>query len=405
MALGLFPTSTHAEMLVGYFDFMNVLFEHLPIMKLKYKDIIERLFDEARRKNQEKFDALYEFLLDWEESHKAELNIFSKRDILSTLLSKNSRTFLEDDLNVQKEIDTKTAEIQLELSTYKDAVETKVYLDILANISSIINGQRISADPFKTLRLPPNRRGGKSRRIRSLAEKIEYLESKLPFNIAEVYNTHLRNAIAHNEYEIRRKESKIILTRYSDTVTFDEFETTQKNLTDLHYAINSYLADYHIDKLRSKVRNQGIGALLIGYTDFFLERGNLHPKMPCHARLNIYQYWDFATFKKGRRVFPEFKISIEQKEKTLVVDFGKDGAIYYFKRVPEVIEWLEQIILTGHLRVTLSTIAPILPRFAKKAILRVPVGKIMDIYVLNVDEKTVSVSSALTKEIIKFLKN
>ena len=404
MALGLFPTNTHAEMLLGYFDFMNALAEHFPKRTVKHKTIINRLFDEARRKNPEESDRLYYYLLDWEESHKAELNIFSKQDILSSLLSKDSMRFLEEDLEDQKKIDVETARIQLELSTYKDTVEIKVYLDILANILKIIAGKRISADPFKTLRLSPLKRGGKVRIIRSLADKVEHLENKLPFSIANIYNTHLRNAIAHNEYEICGKERKIILTRYSETLTFDEFETTFDALEDLHFAINSYLADYHMDKLRLEVRNQGIGALIVGYTDFFFEHGKLHPKTPCDAQLNIYQYWDFVTFEKGQRVFPAFEISIKEREETLVIDFGKNGAQYYFKKAPELVEWLEQLILTGRLHIALFTIAPILPKFAKKAIMRVPVGKIMDVYVLDVSEKTVNISSDLVDEVIKFLK-
>lgn len=403
MALGLFPTNTHAEMLVGYSDFMNALAEHFPKRTVKYKANINGLFDEAKTKNLEEFDRLYYFLLDWEESHKAELNIFSKQDILSVLLSKDSMSFLEESLENQKEIDVETARIQLELSTYKDTVEIKVYLDILANILNIINGKRISADPFKTLRLPPLKRGGKARKIKSLADKVEYLEDELPFSIPNIYNTHLRNAIAHNEYEIHGKERKLVLTRYSETLTFDEFETTFGELKDLHFAIGSYLADYYIDKLRLEVKNQGIGALMIGYTDFFLEQGKLRPKIPCDAQLNIYQYWDFVTFEKGQRVFPAFKIRIEGGE-NLVVDFGKNGAQYYFKKTQELVEWLEQLILTGRLHVTLSAIAPVLPKFAKKAIMKVPVGKIMDVYVLGVNEKTMNVCSDLINKIIKFLK-
>ncbi len=404
MALGLFPTYTHAEMLVGYSDFMNVLVEHFPKRTIKHKAIIDKLFDKAKTKNAQEFDRLYYDLLNWEESHKTELNIFSKQDILSLLLSKQDTSFLEEDLENQKEIDVEMARIQLELSTYKDTVEIKAYLDILANILNIMNGKRISADPFKALRLPPLKRGGKARTIRSLASKLEYLEGKLPFSIANIYSTHLRNAAAHNEYEIRAKEGKIVLTRYSETFTFNEFRTTFGELKDLHFAITSYLADHHVAKLRLEVGNQGMGALLIGYTDFFLEEEKLHPKIPCDARLNIYQYWDFATFEKGQRIFPAFKIRIEESGETLLVDFGKNGAQQYFKKTPELVEWLEQLILTGRLCVTLSTIAPILPKFAKKAILRVPVGKIMDVYILDIDEKTMNVSSELIKEIINFLK-
>ena len=404
MALGLFPTNTHTEMLVGYFDFMTALAEHFPKKRVKHKDAINELFDEAKRKNPGEFDQLYRFLLDWEESHKAELNVFSKEDILSSLLSKNSMSFFEERFENETEIDLEIARIQLELSAYKDTVEIRLYLDILANILNIINGKKISADPFRALRLPHLKRGSKARKIKSLADKVEYLENKLPFNIAKIYSAHLRNAIAHNEYEIRGKDSKIVLTKYSETFTFDRFETTFGEIKDLHHAINSYLADCHIDKLRLETGNQGMGALIIGYTDFFLEQGKLRPKVPCDAQLNIYQYWDFVTFEKGQRVFPQFEIRIEERGETLVVDFGKNGAQYYFEKTHELVEWLEQLILTGRLHVTLAAIAPILPKFAEKAITRVPVGKKMDVYVLDVNEKTVNISSDLINKLVKFLK-
>jgi len=404
MALGLFPTNTHAEMLVGYFDFMSALARHFPKRIFKSKDTIKRFFDEAKTNNQKEFERMYYSLLDWEKSHKAELNLFSKEDIMSSLLSKDFSRSLEEDLIEKEKLDVETARIQLELSAYQDAIEIKVYLDILANVLNIINGKRISADPFRTLRLPPLKRTDKAREIKSLADKVEYLKSKLPFNITKMYNTHLRNAIAHNEYQIDGKERKIVLTRYSETLTFDEFKATFHALKDLHYAINSYLADYHIEKTRLKVRNQGIGALIIGYTDFFEEQGKLHPKAPCDAQLNIYQYWDFATYEERQRVFPMFEIRTEERDQTLVVDFGENGALYRFPKSPELVEWLEQLIVTGCLHITLSTIAPTLPIFAQKAIMRVPIGKVMDVYILDASEKKTTVSHELIKDVIKFLR-
>jgi len=404
MALGLFPTNTPAEMLVGYFDFMNALFMHFPKRLFKNKDTIKRLFDEAKSKNQKEFERMYYSLLDWEKSHKAELNLFSKEDIMSSLLSKDFSRSLEEDLIEKEKLDVETAKIQLELSAYQDAIEIKVYLDILANVLNIINGKRISADPFRTLRLPPLKRRDKAREIKSLADKVECLKSKLPFNITKMYNTRLRNAIAHNEYQIDGKERKIVLTRYSETLTFDDFKATFRALKDLHYAINSYLADYHIEKSRLKVKNQGIGASILSYTDFFEEKGKLHPKAPCDAQLNIYQYWDFATFEEGQRIFPRFEIRMEERDQTMVVDFGENGALYRFPEAPELVEWLEQLVVTGRLHITLSTIAPILPIFARKAILRVPVGKIMDVYILSVDEKTMNISPELVRDVVKFLR-
>lgn len=404
MALGLFPTNTHAEMLVGYFDFMKALSWHFPQRISKTKNIVKKLFERARKKNEEEFERLYYTLLDWEESHKAEINIFSKQDIMSVLRAKNSLRSLEEDLVEKEEIDLEKAEVQLALSTYQDAAEIKAYLDILANILHILHGEKISVDPFKAIRLLPLKVGGKFRKVASLADKIEYLQGKLPFKIADAYNTHLRNAIAHNEYEIRAKERKIVLTRYSETLTFDEFRKVFRPLKNLHYSINSYLADCHIEKTRLIVINQGIGALILSYTDFFEEQGKLHPKVPCDAQLNIYQYWDFATFEEGERVFPKFEIRFEEKDQTMIVDFGENGALYHFPNAPELVEWLEQLILTGRLHLTLYIIAPILPIFAQKAILRVPLGKIMDVYVLSVDEKTMSVSPELVRDIIKFLR-
>lgn len=402
-ALGLFPTNTHAEMLVGYFDFMKALSWHFPQRIPKTMNIVKKLFEKARKKNEEEFERLYSTLLDWEESHKAEINIFGKQDIMSVLRSKNSLRSLEEELVEKEEIDLEKAKVQLALSTYQDAAEIKVYLDILVNVLRILHGEKISLDPFKAVRLPPLKVGGKFRKVASLADKIEYLQDKLPFKIADAYNTHLRNAIAHNEYEIRAKERKIVLTKYSETLTFDEFRKIFRTLKKLHYSINSYLADYHIEKTRLIVINQGIGALILAYTDCFEEQGKLHPKIPCDAQLSIYQYWDFATFEEGKRVFPKFEIQFEEKELTMIVDFGENGALYHFPNTSELVEWLEQLILTGQLHLALYTIAPILPIFAPKAILRVPVGKVMDVYVLNVDEKTTGISPELVHDIIEFL--
>jgi hypothetical protein len=54
--------------------------------------------------------------------------------------------------------------------------------------------------------------------------------------------------------------------------------------------------------------------------------------------------------------------------------------------------------------VVLYTIAPTLPFFAKKVMMRCPVGKLMDVYVLSIDEETATILPQLIKNAFKFLK-
>ena len=403
MALGLFPTSTPAEMLVGYYDFMEVLFSHFPKMRYRVLPTVKKLFDDARRVNGLEFERLYSSFCDWEKSHKAHMNIYSKRDLLSILNSKDSLKSLKDDLVENEKTDIAKAKIQLELSTYQDAVEIEIYLDLLANLLNIVNGKRILADPFSVASLPPLKSGGHSRKVCGLADKVDYLQRKLPFGIKPVYNTHLRNAVAHNEFEIRGQEKMILLTKYSETFTFDGFHRIFHALTNLHYSMDGYLADYHIAKTRLKARNQGVAAAILGFTDSFEEEGKLHPKAPCDPQLNIYQYWDFATFDKDTRLFPRFEMTLDEKEKSLIVNFGENGALYIFPEAPELVEWIEQLILADQIRVVLYTIAPTLPSFAQKALMRCAVGKMMDVYVMSIDDKMMHILPQLRSSALKFL--
>ena len=135
-----------------------------------------------------------------------------------------------------------------------------------------------------------------------------------------------------------------------------------------------------------------------------MKEGKLQPKSPCDAQLNLYQYWDFATFDKDLRIFPKYEIKLNKNEKNLILDFGENGALFVFPNDTQLIDGLQQIILTNRIHVVLYTVAPTLPFFPRKAIMRCLVGKKIDVYTIAIDEKTVDASSDLIKSILKFLK-
>jgi hypothetical protein len=403
MALGLFPTNTHAEMLVGYYDFMQILFSHFPGISYTPMPEVKKLLDDALKINAKDFENLYLSVCDWKKSHQATMNIYSKEDMLKVLQSQDSTKSLKDNLLSTKKVKTEKMEIQLQLSTYQDMIEIDVYLDFLLNVLNIVEGRGILENPFSAVVIPPSKANRKPRKINSLADKVEYLQLNLPFDIKSIYNTHLRNAIAHNELEIRVNEKLLLLTKYSEELTFEEFYKTFNDLQHLQGSIGSYLADYQIAKTRLKVINQGLAAAVLGYTDFFEEEGTLHPKSPCDAQLNLYQYWDFSTFDKGLRVFPKYEIKLNKNDKNLTLDFGENGALFVFLNDSQLIEWLQQVIITGRIHVVLYTVAPILPFFSEKAIMRCSIGKKTDLYTIAIDEKTSDASDSLMKSILKFL--
>ncbi len=403
MALGLFPSNTHAEMLVGYYDFMQILFSHFSEISYIPISEVKKLLDDALKVNEKEFENLYLSICDWKKSHQATMNIYGKEDMLKVLRSQNATRTMKDDLMLTKKV-TERMEIQLQLSMYQDTIEIDVYLDFLLNILNIVRGKNILDNPFSAVVLPPIRVNGNPRKINSLADKVEYLQSSLPFDIKSIYNTHLRNALAHNELEIRVAEKLLLLTNYSEKMTFEEFHKTFDALKHLQGSIGTYLADYQIARSRPKVINQGLAAAVLGYTDFFEEEGKLQPKSPCDAQLNLYQYWDFATFDKDLRIFPKYEIKLNKNEKNLILDFGENGALFVFPNDTQLIDGLQQIILTNRIHVVLYTVAPTLPFFARKAIMRCLVGKKIDVYTIAIDEKTVDASSDLIKSILKFLK-
>lgn len=393
MTQDLFPTNTHAEMIVGYYDFMHALYENFPRSVNPYEKMIFKIFSTAESKSSLDFKKIHDLYTNWKNIDRAGENVFNFKYNFLQLQSEHSAfAFLSGEpIKSVNELKRDSYEIRMKLTEYNLLVEIKGFLDILLNISFILKGKRCLYNPFNSVTLPPRSPSNRSRLVKSLANKIEYLTLQgLSIDFTKIYNTHLRNAVAHNEFTIDETEQKIVLTKYSEELSFSELENISNNLHQFQYAVANYLSRYHVEILRLQVKNQGIATINLGYTDFYLENEVIKPKVPCFPQLTIYQFWNFSTYDNDKRIFPIPKLVIDIETKDLIIDFGYVGSDYSFKKGTQLTEWLEQVVLTGRICLALYTIAPVLPKFKLKEILRLNVKKIIEVCLLKVETTYIS---------------
>ena len=394
---GLYSTQSTDELAFGYYNLIQELSKIIKPIANPFSDFVARLIDAAKKSNAQELSKLVMFA-NRDQNFALSLNVNAAFTAFNTLkmISESMQLAGTQEAYVREE-DTVKAETEAYLSGYKNLVELTMVLDVLLNLVNISRGGCFSPNPFKGAALKPKTRG-KSRSVKSLSDKLEFLrQSHLKISLSKLYNTHLRNAIAHNEYIVHLEERIVELTRYNETLTFDGLRELFEQVSQLHSALNGYFAKEYVERKRQSFMDCGIEAVVLGYEDFFIEDDAMYPKASSPAEIVIYQFWDYAVYDHGKRYVPKPELGFTRTG-GLRISFKQPGHKFICALDDSTRRWLEQVVLHGYFSVNLLTIAPHLPIFSKRAILPTLLPKDGWIYVIATDKTIIKL---LPKELAR----
>lgn len=381
LAYGLFPTNTHEEYLLGVYDFVTILNAHFDKNVNPYQKTVNDFFNSVN--NKVEFDNLYENVINWKTFHKYQVNVTRKGKIADLSYKHKVDQFLSNQIITT---DLHSIDMDIKLTKYKDMIENRVFLDILMNVIRIINGDAVSLNPF-------------NRNI-TLFNRIKEIQQQLSFDISSFHNTHLRNAIAHNQYEIL-ENGDVYLLKYDENYTESDINSIISNLSLFHTAILHFFSERHIDVIRSNPVNLGISDVVLGYDDFEIVNNQLVPVGLTIPRLLIYQYWNFGGSYFNKREVPDFSINFCKEDQEMVVDFT-DYVPFNFPYDPQLTNWIETMIMQGAILIDIIKIAPPLPVFAKMDHIKISL-KNTDFLIIGQFSKKIYCSEETLKQAYDFI--
>jgi len=187
---------------------------------------------------------------------------------------------------------------------------------------------------------------------------IPFLQPPQSFDLDEIlketHNTHLRNAAAHNQYNIIPEDKKIELTYYEEIVTFEQLEDYVSNLEALHRSLDNLLVNEHLNQIKPKLINKGIYELETSYltNNNFVDVNYSKPSV-----LKIYQYWNYVDIQEeGYLPLPFF--NIHKDLSALVIKFENNEHSFYIPITEKIYFWLHNLISFGKLIVQRNSIFP-----------------------------------------------
>ena len=406
-AKGLFATQTLDEFYYSFHNFTNTFFDEIKGKESHVSyPLISEIVESALKINP---NIVKEFGGDVDaamELDAATLNIHivgkSRFDLLSKI---SDEKFSNSEISEFHEIHTSysKSEIKSKMTEYKDLVEVKNYLNLLLNLINVIEGRRLVPNPFKKLKLPPMNPGGKERKISGINGKIELFKhhahgDRLYPLLSDIFDLRLRNDEAHNTYEIDIDKRIIRSTKYDKETTFDELDKKIEELSSFYSFLSTEWINKYHESLKPNLKNFGIEALSLGYDDPILIDNRLFPNDNCMSELGIYQYWDFACYENERRWIPVPNLSLDDGE--FIISF-ENGNKFNYKLDSDVELWLDQLIFHETYNLCLYTIAPLMPSFNAKSIIKHPIGGLFEVNILEIEEKVIELPTKLTSDFSK----
>lgn len=399
-AKGLFATQSLDEFYFGLYNFTNAISDEFQNEKsTAHYPLISEIIKSALKINP---NILKEFGANLNaaiELDAATLNISLIRKSRIDLLSKVSdEKFLKSEISDFHSHETSTSysksDIKSMMTEYKDLVEVKNHLDLLLNLINVIEGKKVVPNPFDELKLPPVRPGGKERKVRGLHDKIELFKyhafgDRLHPLLLDIFDIRLRNDEAHNTYEIDIDRRIIKSTKYTKETTFDELDEKIDKISSFHSFLSNEWINKYNESIKPFLKNFGVETITLGYEDPVLIDNRLFPNDNCMAELGIYQYWDFAFYENQKRWIPVPNLSIDNNE--LKISF-ENGNTFNNKLDSDTVLWLDQLIFYEAYNLCLYTIAPPLPSFNAKSIMRRPIGGLAEVNILEIEQKVIELT-------------
>ncbi len=408
-AKGLFATQSLDEIYFGLHNFTDAISDEFQKKESNPRyTFISEIIESALKINPNILNELKDNVKVAIEFDAAMLNIFLIKKSRIDLLSKVSdEKFLKSEISDFHSHETSNSysksDIKSMMTEYKDLVEVKNHLDLLLNLINVIEGRRFVLNPFDELKLPPKKPEGKERRIGGLHDKIElfkyhaFSDSLYPL-LSDIFDIRLRNDEAHNTYEIDMERRIIKSTRNSRETTFDELDEKIDKLSSFYSILSSeWITRYH-ESIKTSLKNLGLEVISLGYEDPVIIDNKLFPDDNSMSELGIYQFWDFAYYENEKRWIPIPTLSVDNKE--LRISF-ENGNTFNYKLDSDVELWLDQLIFHEAYILSLYTIAPLLPSFNAKSIIKSPVGGLPEVNILEIKEKVIELPSRLVDNFSK----
>lgn len=406
-AKGLFATQTLDEFYYSFHNFTNTFSDEFKGKESHVRyPLISDIVESALKINP---NILKEFGDDVNaaiELDAATINIYlvgkSRIDLSSKI---SDEKFSKSEISEFHEIHTSysKSEIKSKMTEYKDLVEVKDHLNLLLNLINVIEGGRLVQNPFDKLKLPPMKSGGKKRKIGGIKDKIELFKyrsfgDRLYPLLSDIFDTRLRNDESHNTYEIDIDRRIISSTKNDKETTFEELDGKIEKLSSFYsFLSNEWIKKYN-QSIKPDLKNFGIDALTLGYEAPIMIDNKLFPNDNCMPELEICQYWDFAYYENEKRWIPIPNLSIDDGE--FIISF-ENGNKFNYKLDSDVELWLDQLIFHEAYNLCLYTIAPLLPSFNTKSIIKLPIGGLFEVNILEIEEKVIELPTKLIYDFSK----
>lgn len=405
-AQGLFATQSLDEIYFGLHNFTNAISDEFQKKESNARyQLISEIIESTLKINPNMMKEFGDNVNAAIEFDAAMLNIFLIKKSRMDLLSKVSdEKFLNSEISDFHYHETSTSysksDIKSMMTEYKDLVEVKNHLDLLLNLINVTEGRRLVQNPFDELKLPLVKPGGKERKVSGLHDKIELFKyhsfgDRLYPLLSDLFDIRLRNDEAHNTYEIDVDRRIIKSTRYPNETTFDELDEKIDKLSSFYCFLSDEWINKYNESIKPFLKNLGIEAITFGYEDPLLIDNKLFPDDNCMSELGIYQFWDFAHYENKKRWIPIPNLSVEKNE--LIISF-ENGNTFNYKLDSGVELWLDQMIFHEAYNLSLYTIAPPLSSFNTKSIMKIPIGGLPEVNILEVKEKIIEMPAKLVHD-------
>lgn len=226
------------------------------------------------------------------------------------------------------------------ISGYRSLLENTMPLELLANLDLVSSGKSPIPKPFDKLR---RKDGG---RIRGIFDMVDYIAGLRSFGLysqgfLRMYETHLRNDDAHEQFVIDLKNEVVFSTKYNETRSFEEIT----ELVSLMYSFHiSCITVFNYFLYHSKMKRLGYG----GIEDivFYLDIDEVE------ASVDVYQYIWFKEASKKNIV----DLILKPKDLEMVVVWGGFKIVY--KVIPEGLDWLMYAAVKKSFILRIKHIAP-----------------------------------------------
>jgi hypothetical protein len=239
---------------------------------------------------------------------------------------------LFDETELDQSASQEELELNIKLNAYNHLIEEKRILETIFNLVKIADGNGYMQNPFKGEMVVNN---GKNKKVSSLADMILAFvsyPSGYPVHIllSDIYKTRLRNAHAHNNYELLMDRGKI---QYKDSLDINDFFKIVDGVKEFHLLIQlglskAFYCFYPV------VRN-----VILGYDDPSIERGRLIPATPeTLAEIRVEGY----SFNEKNILDPV--LSLEDGRLFIKTSVSID---FYFLSDESTSLWLKQVLQTN----------------------------------------------------------